>query len=253
MLSTGKIAVHRLVDNSWLYDIEMGVGNFMPSGFTASVVNQCLYIGNRFRKCIYKVTIRGEGIDEHVEGFLTMTNDEYPQSLSVSPDGRLVALIATENAFSRTWKGRIVTYRSDASVEFSIPVDEVQNPWCVTFCGNNRFAFTYGVAAFGVMIVDSSKRVIAQCEDQFKMPRSIKYNSAKDRLFIADSGNFRIMSADMEFKKCKMIHTWSGSDRHSSADRQPMRIGLIGDTEKMIVGMESEGTDTDAVELNDAV
>jgi hypothetical protein len=46
-----------------------------------------------------------------ISGFVKMKNDnEKPQSLSATSDGRLVVLVSIENSFSRTWRGRLDIY-----------------------------------------------------------------------------------------------------------------------------------------------
>jgi hypothetical protein len=118
-----------------------------------------------------------------------MKNDnEKPQSLSATSDGRLVVLVSIENSFSRTWRGRLDIYHKgeqtdsqqntvDAGVlQTSVQLPQyAENPWCVTYSGKNTFIITYGLFKFGIIKLDLQGNVIAKGPDDLAMPRSIKH------------------------------------------------------------------------------
>jgi len=159
------------------------VESFIPSGFTANRKNGCFYVGNRFKRCVYRITLNVEDEAVKMEGFIPSmkADNKHPLSLSAMSDGRLVVLVVIEQPFSRKWYVRIEIYQADGKLPMTIkPTNHVVYPWCVVYTGideesgNDTYALTYGSNESGVIRLDSECRTLAECRKGLSMIRGIQ-------------------------------------------------------------------------------
>lgn len=212
------------------YDIQL-TGTYSPAEFTASVQKKCLYLGNRSLRCIHCIHVRTENSREKVSGFIQWQNvNETPKSMSVTKDGRLVILVITEDAFSRTWDGRLEVYvhsETGGIRQMTVKLPQIaKNPWCVAYSNDNTFTFTYGLSKFGVMKVDSQGRIKAHCQANLSMPRSIKYAEGEEYIYVLDSGRHVLLQMNMELNSQRVLYDWGGGDdeKNDDSEMNPTRI-----------------------------
>jgi hypothetical protein len=203
---------------------------FLPGGFTPNKINNRLYIGCRSARCVYCYDAgTTEGIStKEVQRFVTYEKEnEQPQSLSVTPDGRLIVLVALEDFFTRTWRGRLDIYNEknrlpQTSVNFPRLVD---NPWCVTYSDENTFTVSYGLSKFGIMKVNIEGRVIAKSTEQLLLPRGVHYVHELKRIFVVDAGRGLFLEMDPELEVQRRVYDWKlGDSNENSENLQPMRF-----------------------------
>lgn len=212
--------------------------------------NNRLYLGNHDRGSILYVDAAehdqegGQGI----KGFIIFENDkEFPQSLSAISDGRVVVLVANENKFCRTWRGRIEVYSHNNAFLASVLLPEyVVNPWCVKYSGtiDSRCTFTvsYGFNDFGIITLDEEGRILAKCTDGLSMPRSLNHVEGTDCVYVLDGGTCLLLQFDKNLKKRRVLHNWNhgkDSEHENKVNKQPTRITVDSERTYMIVGMES--------------
>jgi hypothetical protein len=155
--------------------------------------------------------------------------------------GKVGALIATENAFSKTWKGRIEIYSSDGTQINIIPLDHstVVNPWCLAFAGNDSFVVTHGLSTYGVIKVESGSEHVTTYKHKVHTPRSIKCDHGNCEIYVADAGNCSILCFGMKLELKSVVQQWFPEPQSNREDWQPMRIALSSKKDEMYVGMES--------------
>lgn len=216
---------------------------FLPGGFIPSKANDCLYIGCRICRCIYHFDV---GTDDSFRGrqsrFVAFEEDnEQPQSLSVTPDGRLVVLVAVEDFFARTWRGRLDIFNENwGALQASVDLPQyVENPWCVAFSDNNTFTVSYGSFDFGIIRLDITGDVVARSANELWLPRGVDYVSGCESIFVADAKRHLLLELNLELKIQRVVHDWKGRDDKNNEDKEPMRFAFNSRKTYAIVGMRS--------------
>lgn len=220
-------------------------GPFLPGGFTPNKITNRLYIGCRSARGVY--CYDAESPDDEstkaVRPFVTYEKDcEHPQSLSSTPDGRLVILVGIEDAFSRTWRGKFEIYSEkyrtlQTSVDFPL---FVENPWCVTYSGENTFTVSYGLSKFGIMKLNIEGRVLAGSKHDLSLPRGVHYVQGRDRIFVVDARRHLLLEMDSDLQVQRCVYEWRSNDVSESIDNvQPMRFTFNTRNTHAFVGMQS--------------
>lgn len=243
-----KMSVHNNdADFTEICTLDMPFAVSTPSGYVSCEETSCLYIGDLSGRCVWKIrptnianadraaAIKMEPFVDKFEG------GEFPQSLTVTNTCRVVILLAKENYVGRYWRGRLVVHSKDGTLEDKVPLPRyAANPWCVASIDNDRFAVSYGLIKFGIMIVNMKGKVLVECNDgYFKMPRTIDYDPGLNRLIVADTGNCRVVLLDMQLTPLQVLAEWNEGEDDNIENRQPMLVVLHKHTKKLIVGMES--------------
>jgi len=230
-----------------LYDFK-SADPFTPSGFTANRKNGCFYVGNRFKRCVYRIILKIEDEEVDRQGFITSmkADNEYPKSMSSLPDGRLAVLVAIEQPFSGICYGRIDIYKENGELQMTInPPNHVVYPWCVVCTeidkesGNDTYALSYGSNESGVIRLDNECRILAECKKGPSVIRGIKYDETNGSLYIADLSKCRLLQMDLKLEVTSVIHDWLGAAGTANEIIQPVRLNLNTAGTHMIVGFES--------------
>jgi hypothetical protein len=233
-------------------------GKISPAGLSASKTNNCIYLGDRSGQCIHCLEVSRDNKNERqISGFVKWTNDnEKPQSLSATPDGRLVVLVSIESSFSQTYhKGRLDIYnkveRRDSQqdtvesgiLQMNVPLPKwVENPWCVTYSENNTFIITYGLFQYGIAKLDSRGQTIVKVTEGIVMPCSIKHVKNTNCVYVLDSGKHELLQFDLKLRKQGVLCKWhvsADADKEDREDNQPMRMAFSSDNVYAMVGMQS--------------
>ena len=240
---TCKIFIVKQDENEFkrIGEISCSIANYVPSGFTSSDTNNCLYLGSRHDKfSIYKIVPPVDGQEEKIERFLHVERQygERPQSLSTASRGRLLVLMALESSFQRTWKGRLDIYWKDGTLHLRIPIPRsIINPWCVTYI-DKTYAITYGLFNFGVIRLDMEGKKLAQVTAGFSLPRCIRFDNRKNVLYVVDAGHYRLLELDENLVIKSVIHTWNDGTEDNE-DQLPIRIVLSANGSRMLIGLDS--------------
>jgi hypothetical protein len=217
-----------------------------PVDIAACINSGGLYVSDVGSDCVWRVKA-----DRKVDKWLHVQN---VVSLSVTSDGRLVMLIATDlqgKSPNVTWHGRLEVYSPGGVplTKITLPAD-ILNPRHAVQTASGTFIVSHGnkdtalnrvcevTSDYGVIVASYGHQPGSE-PGQLNTPFRIALDS-EERIIVADRINDRVVLLDRKLNLQRVLLTWTS---HIDGIGGPMRLHYDRQTAQLAVGLMSGHVD----------